>query len=110
MMATSGHPQRVAAPAPAPSPQAARQAAASPARVDYETQIRPLIVENCIDCHSADKRKGGLSLATYSDILDGGKDGPVVRPGKSADSPLIDRLTGQVEPQMPKDGVAQNGE
>src|SRR6185436_6562538 len=92
--------------APRPAAAAARQARAAAARVNYETQIRPLIVDNCFDCHSADKRKGGLSLATYADILEGGKDGPIVRPGKSADSMLIHRLTGQVEPQMPKDGVA----
>lgn len=73
--------------------------------VNYETQIRPLIVENCLDCHNQDTRKGGLSLATYADILEGGKDGPVVRPGNGANSLIIHRLTGAVGEQMPKDGV-----
>ncbi len=78
----------------------------APARVNYETQIRPLIVENCLSCHNQDKRSGGLSLATYADILEGGKDGPVVKPGKSADSRLIHRLTGEIAPQMPQDAIA----
>ena len=77
-----------------------RQAAA---RVDYEKQIRPVLDASCSECHSQDKRKGGLSLATYGDVLEGGRDGAVVRPGNSDGSLLIHRVTGQTEPQMPKD-------
>jgi Protein of unknown function (DUF1549)/Protein of unknown function (DUF1553)/Planctomycete cytochrome C len=62
-------------------------------------------MESCSECHSQDKRKGGLSLATYDDVLEGGKDGAVVRPGRSADSLLVHRITGKVEPQMPKDNL-----
>jgi Protein of unknown function (DUF1549)/Protein of unknown function (DUF1553)/Planctomycete cytochrome C len=75
------------------------------ARVDFERQIQPILKENCLECHSQDKRKGGLSLATYSDVLEGGKDGAIVRPGNSANSLVVHRITGQVEPQMPKDEV-----
>ena len=53
-----------------------RQAAA---RVDYEKQIRPVLEASCSECHSQDKRKGGLSLATYGDILEGGRNGAVVQ-------------------------------
>ena len=50
------------------------------------------------------KRKGGLALETYADILDGGKDGPIVQPGHSADSMLLERLTGAGDEEpMPKD-------
>src|SRR5689334_24728987 len=72
-------------------------------RIDYARQIRPLIEQNCLECHSQDKRKGGLSLATYDDILEGGRNGAIVRPGNSARSTIIDRLTGRLDPQMPKD-------
>ena len=79
-------------------------AAAGPAaRVDFQAQIRPLLEEHCLECHSQDKRKGGLSLATYPDALEGGRNGAVIRPGNSAGSLLIHRVTGRVEPQMPKD-------
>jgi hypothetical protein len=71
--------------------------------IDYDSQVKTILAENCLECHSQDKRKGGLSLATYGDVLDGGKDGAIVRPGSSARSLLIDRLTGAAEPQMPKD-------
>ena len=71
--------------------------------VDFQGQIRPLLTDRCLECHSQDKRKGGLSLATYADALEGGRDGAVIRPGNSARSLLIHRVTGQLEPQMPKD-------
>jgi hypothetical protein len=73
------------------------------ARIDFQRHIQPILAESCLECHSQDKRKGGLSLATYDDLLEGGKDGAVVRPGNSADSLLVHRVTGRVEPQMPKD-------
>ena len=83
---------------------AQQQRAAAPAvRIDFQKQIQPILAERCLECHSQDKRKGGLSLAAYPDILEGGKDGPVVRPGKSADSLLVHRVKGEIEPQMPKD-------
>ena len=75
----------------------------APQRVDFDRQIEPIIKEHCLECHSQDKRKGGLSLATYADALDGGRNGPAIRPGNSARSIVIHRLTGAVEPQMPKD-------
>src|SRR6266542_335901 len=72
-------------------------------RVDFERQVQPIIADRCLECHSQDKRKGGLSLATYADALDGGRNGPAIRPGNGARSLLIHRITGAVEPQMPKD-------
>src|SRR5262245_56752141 len=75
----------------------------TPPLVDFERQIQPIINDRCLECHSQDKRKGGLSLASYADALDGGRNGPAIRPGNATRSILIHRLTGAVEPQMPKD-------
>ena len=74
--------------------------------IGYEQQVRPIIEANCLECHSAEKRKGGLSLASYADALEGGRSGPAIRPGKGADSLLVHRITGRIEPQMPKDELA----
>jgi hypothetical protein len=81
-------------------------AAAPPVRqsgVGYHGQIEPIIKRACLECHSQDRRRGGLSLATYSDALDGGRNGAVIRPGNGAGSPLVHHLTGALDPQMPKD-------
>jgi hypothetical protein len=81
-------------------------AAAPPARqsrIDFHSQVEPIVKRACLECHSQDKRRGGLSLATYADALDGGRNGAVIRPGNGAASPLIHHLTGALDPQMPKD-------
>lgn len=86
------------------APQAEAPLAAPPAgHVDFTTQIKPIFDEWCSDCHDGETRKGGLSLATYADVLEGGRSGAMVRPGASARSLLMDRLTGVVDPRMPKD-------
>jgi mono/diheme cytochrome c family protein len=92
----------------APVPQ--NRAAGRTSMVDFGREVRPIIEANCLECHSQDKRKGGLSLATYPDILDGGKDGPVVRPGNGAGSLMFHRITAQVEPQMPLDELPLSDE
>jgi Protein of unknown function (DUF1549)/Protein of unknown function (DUF1553)/Planctomycete cytochrome C len=80
--------------------------AAPPAQqtlVDYHAQIEPILKRACLECHSQDRRRGGLSLANYSDALDGGRNGAVIRPGNGAGSPIVHHLTGALDPQMPKD-------
>ncbi len=72
-------------------------------RIDYTSQIKPILDEFCEDCHDGETRKGGLSLATYDDVLEGGRSGAALRPGQSAASLIVERLTGVVEPTMPKD-------
>jgi hypothetical protein len=52
-------------------------------------------------CHSQEKRSGGLSLASYTDIVDGGRSGSAVKPGSSAKSVMMQHLTGEMEPRMP---------
>ncbi|HVW09316.1 MAG TPA: PSD1 and planctomycete cytochrome C domain-containing protein [Bryobacteraceae bacterium] len=69
--------------------------------VDFARDVHPIIATHCLGCHSAEKRSGGLSLATYADVIDGGRSGAVVHPGNSANSLILARLTGTITPQMP---------
>ena len=57
----------------------------------FENRIRPLLVEHCYKCHSAEakKVKGALMLDTKEDFLKGGTDGVVVVAGHPERSPLI---------------------
>ncbi len=107
--ATPAAPQRQAGP-PSPTRTAAPGPARAPARVDYDAAVKAILAENCLECHSQDKRKGGLSLATYEDVLEGGRSGAVVHPGNSGRSLILDRITGAIEPQMPKDEMALGAE
>src|SRR5215472_6240691 len=72
--------------------------------IDYTTQVHGLFAAKCLVCHSQEKRSGGLSLATYDDVLNGGRSGPAVRPGKSGNSILVQRINGAGATRMPMGG------
>ena len=57
----------------------------------FEKQVRPLFVKQCYECHGpdSDEGEGGLRLDTRKAILQGGKSGPAVIPGKPDQSLLI---------------------
>ncbi|MFN0075552.1 MAG: c-type cytochrome domain-containing protein, partial [Prosthecobacter sp.] len=55
----------------------------------FESKIRPLLVEHCYECHSAEKTKGGLALDTKAGWEKGGDSGPAILPGKPDESLLI---------------------
>ncbi len=62
--------------------------------VDYLRDIKPVLAKNCYACHGAKMQQRGLRLDTAAAILKGSGSGPVVAPGKSAESRLIQRVTG----------------
>ena len=52
----------------------------------FESKVRPLLVEHCIDCHGGKKVRSGLSLIHRENALLGGSRGPAIdieRPEKS---------------------------
>jgi len=57
----------------------------------FEKHVRPVLVENCYKCHSAqaEKVKGGLRLDTRDGLLKGGDSGPAIVPGDPERSLLI---------------------
>lgn len=69
--------------------------------IDYQRQIHPIFAARCLTCHSQERRSGGFSLASYDDILNGGRSGGAIQPGKSASSILMMRITGESQPRMP---------
>ena len=79
-------------------PRQHRPDASTRATIDFDKQVKPILEEYCLECHSADKRKGGLSLAAYTDVLDGGRSGAVVRPGHAASQPAAGAGEGRSRP------------
>ena len=57
----------------------------------FERKIRPVLVEQCYECHSAESKslKGGLHLDTRAGLLQGGDTGPAVVVGKPSESLLL---------------------
>lgn len=59
----------------------------------FEREIRPILANNCYDCHSSTaKVKGGLRLDTGADIEVGGDTGPVIVKGEPNASRLIEAV------------------
>ena len=54
----------------------------------FETKVRPILSENCYECHGEKKQKGDLRLDNISYILTGGELGPAVVPGDAMASHL----------------------
>jgi formate dehydrogenase gamma subunit len=89
-----------------PSPTAGPTAAITPGASVTVTwdQVAPVFAAECGTCHSAAVATYGVSLATYADAMKGGQDGPVIVPGDSAGSVLIQVQSqgghpGQLTPQ-----------
>ena len=64
-------------------------------RIDFfETRIRPVLVERCFKCHSADspKPKGGLRLDSRSALLKGGDSGPALAPEQVDESLILQAI------------------
>jgi mono/diheme cytochrome c family protein/YHS domain-containing protein/uncharacterized membrane protein len=71
----------------------ASPAASSPSDgISYARDIAPILASRCSACHGGTKKKGGLSLKDQKSILAGGRDGPVIVPGKKNESEIVRRL------------------
>ncbi len=74
-------------------------------QVQYERDVAPIFRLYCVSCHNDQDREGGLSLESYTSLLEGGKHGPVVSPGQPESSRLWLSISGKRPPVMPPDGA-----
>ena len=72
-------------------------------KITYEDHIKDVFNNSCSNCHKPSKRKGGLNLMTYADVLKGGSSGKIVEPG-DIESMLVKTITHEEEPIMPPKG------
>jgi WD40 repeat protein len=79
--------------------QAATDAPAGPAT--RPTAAMQVLRDQCIACHNPEKHKGSLILTSRAAALKGNDDGPVLVPGKSAESRLTAALQPDADPHMP---------
>ncbi|HCN76368.1 MAG TPA: hypothetical protein DIT13_04130, partial [Verrucomicrobiales bacterium] len=82
--------------------------AATPAQIEFfEARIRPVLAQECYECHSeSGKRKGGLLLDSRPGWQEGGDSGPAIVPGDAASSLLIQSIRhAHSDLQMPKNGA-----
>jgi mono/diheme cytochrome c family protein len=72
----------------------------------FEARIRPILAQECYECHSeSGKQKGGLLLDSRPGWQAGGDSGEVIVPGNPAASLLVRSIRHEIEDlEMPKSG------
>ena len=75
------------------------------AAADFERDVAPLLIKNCLRCHNASDAVGGLDLTDRGRAIAGGESGAAsIVPGKADESYLLDRVR---DGEMPPAGKGQ---
>ncbi|MBB5033902.1 DUF1553 domain-containing protein [Prosthecobacter vanneervenii] len=73
-------------------------AAVPASAVDFVREVRPIFEKHCYECHGSKKQKNDYRLDIRSVALTGGEEhAPNIIPGKSAESPLFQFVSGMDE-------------
>ena len=75
----------------------------------FEQIVNPILQSRCVQCHNAEKSKGGLRYDTVEMLKKGGEDGPVFVAGKGLESSMVKAclLPEDDEEHMPPKGKTQ---
>ncbi len=65
--------------------------------VSYQKEIEPVLKKQCLGCHMAQNKQGGLLLSSYSDFQKGGAKGPGF-------TTVVGYISGERQPRMPFGG------
>ena len=75
------------------------------ASVDFAHEVVPILRKHCSECHTGDKKKGGLSMNTRASLLEGGENGVVISAGQTQKSKLLDAIvSADPDVRMPPKG------
>lgn len=58
----------------------------------FDSEVLPLLKQNCLKCHAGESPKGDLLLTSRAAILKGGESGPAIDLDQIDDSPLIQAI------------------
>src|SRR5690349_14844926 len=74
------------------------------AKVSFTRDIKPILVNNCVECHSTEDRKSNFEVTSVETLKQKGKKaGAGVIPGKPDQSSVVQYIRGLADgPQMPK--------
>ena len=76
------------------------------AKVDFVSQIAPVLAARCLSCHGPDELESGLRLDNRDDAFTGGYSGEAIVAGRAGESPLVALVAGTHEDDivMPPEG------
>src|SRR3954454_7234919 len=80
-------------------------------KIDFETDVQPVLAQKCFSCHGEEAQQSGLRLDHRQNAMRGGDYGPVIVAFDSANSKLIKRVAnGDGGLQMPPTGPLSDEE
>ena len=82
-------------------PTSVAQPVAQASAISFTKDVLPILQGRCENCHGGQRVSKGLSLKTYTDLMSGSENGPVVTPGNAPNSLMIQMIA---EQKMPKNG------
>ena len=70
------------------------------AAVDFETDVAPLLLKRCVECHQGNEPAGGLLLTSEAGFHAGGDSGPILDVEELAESEFLRRIqSGEMPPE-----------
>src|SRR5687767_6327893 len=72
----------------------ARLPAAAKGQIDFVKDIQPILSASCYNCHGPKRAEAGLRFDRRSEALRGSENGPVIVPGKGAESLMVHAVSG----------------
>lgn len=72
----------------------------------FTARVAPILEQHCVVCHGAEKKKAGLRLDSFENLMRGAESGEIVKPDNVKGSELFRRITlpPTDEDVMPSDG------
>src|SRR5687768_8702074 len=70
----------------------------------FEKRVRPVLAEQCYECHGPEKQKADLRVDSRAALLKGSDQGPAIVPGKPEESALIKSIRHEGDSKMPEKG------
>jgi uncharacterized membrane protein len=71
--------------------------------VSYSAQVQPIIEKHCVECHAPGQlgyEESGLEMTSYASLMKGTRFGPIIEPGDSMNSVLIQLIEGRAHPSI----------
>ncbi|MCI0747097.1 MAG: PSD1 and planctomycete cytochrome C domain-containing protein [Verrucomicrobia subdivision 3 bacterium] len=72
--------------------------------VDFAKDVHPIFAQSCYGCHGPKRQEAALRFDVKAEALKGSENGPVIVPGKSAESRIIHAVSWAGDLKMPKKG------
>ncbi len=71
--------------------------------VDYQKEVKPILLQHCLRCHGPDEQQSDLRIDTGKFLIEGGISGAAIVAGEPAESPLLLAVRGMSDEisQMP---------